>query len=190
MLYVVELEFALPAKAAQRNAWYTGHLEQLLSVPGFHSAQRFHCLTPWPAPYLAIYTVDSPDVFVSDAYRARGGRGATGQWQPLMSNWDRNLFAGIDRAPAVDAEQLLLLTEAEPEAVTDAGVAFSWAETAGLDRTLPRRGFAVVDQVHGRLIAAGHPGLIRAYRPLMPQRVPGRGSDENSGGGHAVERNP
>ena len=30
-----------------------------------------------------------------------GGRDSTGEWKPTMVNWDRNVFAGIDRAPAV-----------------------------------------------------------------------------------------
>jgi hypothetical protein len=114
MLYVVEMDFIQPARQAQWDAWYMEHLDILLSVPGFHTAQRFLCSTPWPAPYLAVYTVDSPEVFESASYRARGGRDSTGEWKPLMVNWDRNVFAGIDRAPAVAQGQLLLLTEAEP----------------------------------------------------------------------------
>jgi hypothetical protein len=171
MLYVVELDFADAGRQAQWDAWYMQHLDILLSVPGIHSAQRFHCLSPCPAPYLAIYTVDSPEVFESAAYRARGGRDSTGEWKPLMLNWDRNVFSGIEAAPAVALGQLLLLTEAEPAAVASAGIDFSWLVAVGLDRTVARRGLAVAEAKLAREAAQGSRGLIRAYRPIMQQRV-------------------
>jgi hypothetical protein len=155
MLYVVEMAFTRPDMQEAWDAWYTEHLDILLSVPGFHTAQRFLCLTPWPAPYLAIYTVDSPEVFESAPYRARGGRDSTGEWKPLMVNWDRNVFAGIDRAPEVAAGELLLLTEAEPGALTGAGVDFTWLTSAGLDRTVARRGLAVVEAILAQVECAG-----------------------------------
>ena len=169
MLYVVEMDFTRPSRQAAWDAWYMEHVHVLLSVPGFHTAQRFVCLTPWSAPYLAIYSVDSADVFESSPYRARGGRDSTGEWQPLMVNWDRNVFAGIDRAPAVTPEQVLLLTEAERAHVEQSGVNFSWLEIAGLDRTLLGRGLAIADEALGRRIAEASRGAIRAYRPMTPQ---------------------
>lgn len=171
MLYVVELDFTEPTRKAEWDAWYMEHVDILLSVPGFHTAQRFVCLTPWSAPYLAIYTAESLEVFESAPYRARGGRDSTGEWKSLMVNWDRNVFAGIDRAPAVTAGQLLLLTEADPAAVASAQIDFSWLEVVGLDRTVPRRGLAVVEEIRGRYRAGDGQGLVRAYRPTMPLRV-------------------
>lgn len=182
MLYVVEMDFTQPARQAQWDAWYLEHLDALLSVPGFHTAQRFLCLTPWPAPYLAIYTVDAPEVFASAAYRERGGRDSTGEWKPSMVNWDRNLFAGLERAPAVATDQLLLLTEAEPAAVAGSGLAFSWLTVAGLDRTVARRGLAVAADAQARRAADGSGGLIRAYRPLLPQRLAARGTGATRAG--------
>src|SRR5262245_32694132 len=41
MLYMVELDFIQPARLRAWDAWYMHHLEVLLTVPGFHSAQRF-----------------------------------------------------------------------------------------------------------------------------------------------------
>jgi hypothetical protein len=171
MLYVVELDFAQPTRKAEWDAWYMEHVDILLSVPDIHTAQRFICLTPWSAPYLAIYTVESPDVFAGAPYRARGGRDSTGEWKSLMVNWDRNVFAGIERAPAVAAGQLLLLTEAVPAAVARAEVDFIWLKVVGLDRTVARRGLAVVEEMRGRYLAGDGQGPIRAYRPTMAQRV-------------------
>jgi len=171
MLYIVELDFTQPTRKAEWDAWYMEHVDVLLSVPGIHTAQRFVCLTLWPAPYLAIYSVESPEVFESTPYRARGGRDSTGEWKSLMVNWDRNLFAGIERAAAVTFGQLLLLTEADPAAVGRVGVDFSWLDVVGLDRTVARRGLAVVEEMRGRYIAGDGQGLVRAYRPTMSQRV-------------------
>lgn len=171
MLYIVEMDFTQPERQAAWDAWYLEHMEILLAVPGIHSAQRLRCLTPWPAPYLAIYSVAGPEVFDSAAYRQRGGRDSTGIWQPTMVNWDRNLFAGIDRAPAVETGEVLLLTEAEPAAVAGTGIAFQWLTAAGLDRTIPRRGLAVTAEAAGRRIAQASGERIRAYRPLTPRRL-------------------
>jgi len=174
MLYFVEMEFTQPDRQAAWDAWYLEHVDILLTVPGFHSAQRFYCETPFPAPYLAIYSVDGPEVFESRAYRERGGRDSTGEWKPTMVNWDRNLYAGLERAPAVGEAEVLLVTEAAPAAMAACEAAFSWIVSAGLDRTIERRGLAAIARSHGLSIAAASGGQVRAYRPLMPQRVPGR----------------
>jgi hypothetical protein len=169
MLYMVELDFGAPARQAEWDAWYLEHLHVLLSVPGFHSAQRFACLTPWRAPLLAIYTVDSAAVFESAPYRARGGRDSTGEWKPLMRNWDRNVYDGLARAPAVASEQVLLLADADTPSVRQLGIDFHWLEAVGLDRTVLRRGLAVVAAALWRGLAPARTESLRAYRPLMPQ---------------------
>jgi hypothetical protein len=171
MLYIVEMDFTQPARKDEWDAWYMEHVDILLSVPGIHTAQRFLCVTPWSAPYLAIYTVDSPQVFESAPYRERGGRDSTGEWKSTMVNWDRNVFAGIERFPAVTAGQLLLLTEADPAAVASAHVDFCWLQAVGLDRTVPRRGLAVVEDRCVQELTGDGRGLMRAYRPLMQQRI-------------------
>jgi hypothetical protein len=169
MLYVVEMDFSAPARQAEWDAWYLEHLHVLLSVPGFHSAQRFACLTPWRAPWLAIYTVDSPEVFESAPYRERGGRDSTGEWKPLMCNWDRNVFDGLERAPAVAPEQVLLLADADTPSVRELGVELRWLDAVGLDRTVVRRGLAVVDAALWHRLAPAATQSLRAYRPLMPR---------------------
>jgi hypothetical protein len=169
MLYVVEMDFNEPSRQAEWDAWYLEHLHVLLSVPGIHTAQRFACLTPWRAPLLAIYSVDSPAVFESAPYRARGGRDSTGAWKPLMRNWDRNVYDGLARAPAVASEQVLLLADAEPPSDGSLGIDFHWLEAVGLDRTVTRRGLAVVVAALWCRLAPARTAPLRAYRPLMPQ---------------------
>jgi len=172
MLYVVEMDFIEPRRQAEWDAWYLEHVHVLLSMPGFHSAQRFVCLTPWRAPWLAIYTVDAQEVFESAPYRARGGRDSTGEWKSLMRNWDRNVFDGLARAPAVGVEQVLLLADADPASVQALDIEFHWLDAVGLDRTVRRRGLAVADAALGRRLALTPTiDTVRAYRPLMAQLV-------------------
>ncbi len=51
MIYCVELAFSQPEREAEWNAWYSTHLDLLLSVPGFSTAQRFVSIAPCRAPY-------------------------------------------------------------------------------------------------------------------------------------------
>ena len=169
MLYMVDVDFAQPALQAAWDAWYMQHVEVLLAVPGIRTAQRFGCLTRWPSPYLTIYSVDSAQVFESDGYRQRGGRGSTGKWQPLMTNWLRNLFDGLTMAPAVPEESRLLVTESQPNEIADCGCEFSWLRSAGLDRTVPWRGIAVASAANAGGITEKTMGKVRVYRPMTPQ---------------------
>ena len=171
MLYMVEMDFTQPARQSAWNAWYLQHLQVLLSMPGFRTAQRFLCTTPHVAPYLAVYSVDSAEVFTTDAYRARGGRDSTGEWKSTMASWDRNLFSGIDRAPAVYDGELLLMTEDTDADASCGEIAFSWLTAAGLDRTVAKRAIAVAQEPQAQHLARASAGRIRAYRPLMAQRV-------------------
>jgi hypothetical protein len=60
--------FTQPASGqeVEYNRWYTDqHLGDVLRVPGFVSAQRYHLTQgdgPAPAPYLAVYEFESDDV--------------------------------------------------------------------------------------------------------------------------------
>ena len=169
MLYMVDLDFSQAARQAQWDAWYMEHVEALLSVPGVRTAQRFKCLTPCSSPYLAIYSVDSAEVFESEPYRQRGGRASTGEWRPFMTNWHRNLFDGLDTAPAVALDACLLVTEAKPEEIADCNHDFTWLRGTGLDRTILCRGIAVASSANATRITEKSQGRVRAYRPLTPQ---------------------
>ena len=66
MIYMVDHVYADPATEAEWHAWYRGYLSKLVAVPGIHSAQRFKALACAPSRFLAIYSVDSADVFTSE----------------------------------------------------------------------------------------------------------------------------
>lgn len=169
MLYIVDVNFEQAALQAEWDAWYMQHVEVLLAVPGIRTAQRFECLTQWPSRFLTIYSVDSAQVMESKDYRQGGGRGSTGKWQPLMTNWLRNLFDGLATAPAVPEEARLLVTENQPIEIADCGCEFSWLRNAGLDRTVPWRGIAVASAANAGRITEKTMGHVRVYRPLTPQ---------------------
>ncbi len=90
VLYTVRSRFTDPAREEEWNAWYLGHLEKLMAVPGFLAAQRFNSThTVDDRPYLAMYQVASPDVFTSEAYLNIWG---FDDWRPLIDNWTRDIY--------------------------------------------------------------------------------------------------
>lgn len=173
MIYCVELAFADPAREAQWSAWYSQHLGVLLSVPGFSTAQRFEYVTsgaaPSRAPYLAAYSVASAAVFDSAEYRSRGGRASPGEWVPLMVNWDRNLFDGLIEMPAVKADQYLAVVDRAPHELARYAMNLKPLACAGLDRTVPGRGIAVLSADDYAKCAAQADEYTRFYRALTPQ---------------------
>jgi len=144
MIYMVEHTFRLPALEADWNAWYFGNLDVLLAVPGFHSAQRFRIPGATPPRYMAMYTVDGPEVFESKTYIEAGGNGAnSARFRPAYQVWVRNLFADVDAAPEVAAGSCLVtIDSATPR--RDTPTAMQWGCAIGFHRTTPYRGLAVV----------------------------------------------
>lgn len=149
-----------PARAAEWDAWYVEHLRIMLTVPGIGSAQRFKTVTAGYPPSLAMYSIVSADVFQDPYYQSVRGMG---EWLPLVEkkHYCRNLFEGLETAPDVPEDCLLLLADrAAPESGI-AGVAFSWLKAVGLDRSTPYRGIAVVRDAVG----LGTGGAFGIYRP-------------------------
>jgi hypothetical protein len=169
MIYCVELAFSQPEREAAWNDWYSGHLDILLSVPGFSTAQRFVSMAPCRAPYLAAYSVISGDVFESAPYRQRGGRGSPGAWAPLMVNWDRNLFDGLARMPDVGPDQVLVVADCAPDDMAQFPVRLQTLNCVGLDRTVQSRGVAVLPAGAYAALAVRASASIRFYKALTPQ---------------------
>jgi hypothetical protein len=140
LLYAVRSRFIDPAREGEWNEWYAGHIDVLLGVPGFHSAQRFHSTeTPDDRPYLALYEVESADVFTSEPYTAIWG---FHDWRPLIDNWTRDLFKRgegepFDFATPGDARLLASFLSGDGAAVSGALAALkdgvSTAVAVGLD---------------------------------------------------------
>jgi hypothetical protein len=80
-----------------------------------------------------------------------------------MGRWHRNLF-GADHTPDVPMDaRLVVVEEGCGQALPDL-VSVQWMEAIGLDRSVPRRGLAVIPPATAdRLV--GTPG-IRVLKPI------------------------
>ena len=169
MIFMSQSGLSDPAREADWDAWYVEHLRIMVTVRGIGSAQRFKTVGPGHAPSLAMYSIASADVFADPYYqRVRG----MGEWLPLIEKryYRRNLFAGLDAAPDVGDHFVLLVVDRErPAAVT--GLALTWLEAVGLDRSTPYRGIAVVERGAAEAFAGNGVGV---YRPVTARSVPRR----------------
>jgi hypothetical protein len=171
MIYMVEMALLDTARRVEWDAWYVAHQHRLLSIPGIRASQRFESVRPVPSPFVAMHEVDSADVFTSPTYRAKAGPGNTGEWQTKMGNWHRNLFEGVAHSPDVPLDARLVVIEegAETARLAPSGPrAFTWLSAVGLDRSVARRGLAVMSPAADAL--ADTPG-VRVLRPLGPRLV-------------------
>jgi hypothetical protein len=76
----LQLVFSHPGPGvsdAEFDAWYDEHLDEILSIPGFHSAQRYRLepatedpQTPMPYRNLALYEVDDDTAALMAAMEA------------------------------------------------------------------------------------------------------------------------
>lgn len=151
-----------PSREADWDLWYRDHLRLMASVPGVDSAQRFKTQSPGYSPSLALYTMQSAAVFDDPYYRSIRG---LGEFLPLIdrTHYHRNLFSGLDIAPAVLSDQVLLIWDAVAPRESP-GIDFIWLQAVAIDRSTPYRGIAVLQMIHARDIAENS-GIAR-YLPV------------------------
>ena len=112
-IYMVEHLFSRPDWEAEWSAWYEGNLKVILGVPGFRTGQRFRSAGAAPR-YMAIYTVDSSDVFESAAYKGAGGGGTNSRrFREAYQIWIRNLFDTQQAIPNVGPQDYLLVEDTD-----------------------------------------------------------------------------
>jgi len=170
-LYMVQHAFSRPDWEEEWNAWYGGNLKVLMSVPGFRTGQRFKALNGSPPRYMAVYTVDSPDVFESKRYREAGGGGTNSQrFRPAYQVWIRNLFEGIDAAPAIRDGEYLVSLDGNARDLDVPGVQLTWLESTGFHRTTPYRGIGVAKQHQAD--ALRKMSSVTLYGPITAQQGP------------------
>jgi hypothetical protein len=147
MIYIVDHVYNDPATEAEWHAWYAGYLQRLLSVPGIHSAQRFRAIGHTPSRYLAMYSIESEEVYSSAGYKGIGGGGSqSARFHFAYALWTRNLFAGLDRAPRMGPTgRLLAWDSSEPEATGELAPRVTWLRSVGLHQTTPYRALVVLD---------------------------------------------
>ena len=164
---MVDHVFADPATEPEWHAWYAGYLQKLIAVPGIRSAQRFKALGCSPSRYLAMYTVDSADVYTSASYTNMGGGGSqSARFHGAYQLWTRNLFSGVSPdanvvAPRVTTGQRVLVLDRDelpprrdrdndrgrggPNDAHRLEERATWLESIGLHMTTKYRGFVVLD---------------------------------------------
>jgi hypothetical protein len=167
LIYMVEMALLDTARRAEWEAWYVAHQKTLLAIPGIHASQRFEALNKVDSPFVALHEVDSPDIFTGASYRAQAGPTNTGEWQAKMNNWHRNVFDGLEHTPDVSMDSRLLVVEAHGGTALPGGVKVAWMTAVGLDRSVPRRGLAVVEAAAAHRFV-GTPG-VRVMKPLGPR---------------------
>ena len=147
MIYMVDHIYTDPNTEPEWHAWYSGYLQKLLSVPGIHSAQRFKAVNHTPSRFLAMYSIDSADVYTSQGYKNIGGGGSqSARFHSHYQMWTRNLFEGAVSAPVVrDGERVLVFDRAEQMAnVTNPDSRTVWLHAVGLHLTTNYRAFIVL----------------------------------------------
>ena len=103
--YMVEMDYPheTAAERSAFDAFYQRHIDMLLTIPGFLTAQRFHCPEATRAPFLALYRHTGPEVLASEAYTSKAGRmSVEADFRVNMTNWDRNLVQGPEGSSAPD----------------------------------------------------------------------------------------
>ena len=163
MIFTSESGLTDPSRLLEWDDWYLGHLAAMAAVPGISSAQRFRALSEGVPPSLAVYTVASPAVFESDAYRRTRGMGP---FVPVVDErlHRRNLFEGLDAVPEIPADGILLVADrATPQAGPPGLV---WLHAVGLDRSTAYRGIAILRDLRSAREAAGQIGGAAFYTPV------------------------
>jgi hypothetical protein len=161
MIFMSQSGLTDPGREADWDRWYIEHLRVMASVNGVDSAQRFKTTAAGYSPSLAMYSMESAAVFGDPYYLSIRG---LGEFLPLIDrrHYHRNLFAGLDLAPAVTSDQVLLVWDA-PAPRELPGIEFTWLEAVAVDKSTPYRGIAVVEA--SRTLSALSSANVARYVP-------------------------
>lgn len=175
--YMVEMDYPHET-AAQRetfDAYYWRHIDMLLTIPGFLTAQRFYCAETARAPFLALYRLADPTVLTSDAYTSKAGRMSVHpDFRAYISGWDRNLVQGRDGGGgpdlATDMEDTMVLIDRMTPDAPPLPDGVAPLDVVGLDQTIAQRGVAE-NSPDGQL--RHQDGWeIRVWQPIHAVRTP------------------
>ena len=168
MIYTVECSFANPASEAEWNHFYSSDkLSALISVSGFRTSQRFRALSPGCPVYLALHSIDGLDVLHSDEYRQKGG-GNFARWQQYITDWHRNLYAGLDRAPAIGTDDHLVVSAIGPEPLIQLGLQPESMQAVALEKSPEHRWLAKLEHCAKSGAAPLSEG-VHFYAPMTAQ---------------------
>lgn len=168
MIYTVECSFADPGSEAEWNDFYSlDKLPALISVSGFHTSQRFKALTRGCPVYLALHSIDGLDILAGEEYRQKGG-GNFARWQQYITDWHRNLYDGIERAPAIGEGEYLALSATGPGPLVRLGLTPYAMQAVAMEKFPEQRWFAKVER--GKVLDIKHlPDGAHVYAPMTAQ---------------------
>lgn len=173
MIYTVECSFADPDSEAEWNDFYSlDKLPALISVSSFHTSQRLRALSRGCPVYLAVHSIDGLDALMGEEYRKKGG-GNFARWQQHITDWHRNLYNGLDRAPAVGAHEYLALSASGPEPLIRMGLAPSAMHAVALEKFPERRWLAALDRARVSVVEP-LPEDVHVYAPVTAQLTSSR----------------
>jgi hypothetical protein len=169
MIFMSQSGITEAARTPEWDAWYIAHLRLMLTVPGIYSAQRFKTDAAEYPPSLALYSIAGPEVFDDPYYLSVRGMG---EWLPLIDRryYQRNLFSGLDRAPAPKSAEFLLVADRERQDAALADLRLTWLSCVGIDRSTAVRGIAVTGQTPPARYG------VAIYRPVTNYLLPSRES--------------
>ena len=168
MIYTVECSFVEPAREDEWNEFYSDlKLPALISVTGFHTSQRFKAISTGCPVYLAVHTIEGLHVLNGDEYENKGG-GNFARWQPDITDWHRNLYHGLDRAPEVAPGEYLVLSSTGPEDLMRLGLAPQAMRAVAMERNPERRWLATAASTAFPLLSQ-LPHDVHVYVPMTPQ---------------------
>ncbi|SAM33446.1 sugar ABC transporter [Pseudomonas marginalis] len=175
MIYTVECSFTDPASEAEWNDFYSlEKLPALISVSGFHTSQRFKALSTGCPVYLAMHSIDGLAVLEGDEYRQKGG-GNFARWQQHITDWHRNLYGALERAPAVGEGEHLIVSAVGPEPLIERGLAPDRMLAVALEKCPEIRWLAKLDSSI-RLDVDTLPNHVHLYAPMTAQLTSGSGA--------------
>jgi hypothetical protein len=175
MIYTVECSFADPVSEAQWNDFYSlAKLPALISVSGFHTSQRFKALSAGCPVYLAMHSIDGLAVLEGDEYRQKGG-GNFARWQQHITDWHRNLYGGLERAPAIGEGDHLIVSAVGPEPLIEMGLKPDRMRAVALEKCPENRWLAKLDGSI-RLNVETLPKDVHLYAPMTAQLTSGNGA--------------
>lgn len=174
MIYTVECSFADPESEAEWNDFYSqDKLPALISVSGFRTSQRFKALSPDCPVYLAVHSIDGLDILTSEEYRQKGG-GNFARWQQHITDWYRNLYDGVERAPAVGEDGFLALSAVGPEPLIRMGLAPHAMHAVALEKFPEYRWLVAVER--NKMPDPRHlPVDVQFYAPMTAQLTSANG---------------
>jgi len=170
VLYFVESDLSDRSLEGEWHAWYATHIERILTVPGFLSAQRFRATHATPSPFAAIYGIRDAGVMTSEPYRARFGPDSAGVWKQRMTCWKRNLLEGMAEMPEVPPQGWVAVMDRHTADAPPLPPGYAALQPVGLDRTVAQRGVLLgVDRRATPNPIEQDAWSLRVFRPMTPR---------------------